>query len=55
MTNELFDRLERQFYRYTEMYDANIINLFKQRNTGPEETVLRQILDEAKHLPITPN
>lgn len=55
MTNNLFDRLEKQFYRYTELYDANIINIFKQKNTGIEEAVLKEILNEAKHLPITPN
>ena len=49
MANELMKRLEQQFYKYTEMYDNNILAIAKEKNIQIDSNTLKQILDDAKH------
>lgn len=49
MANGLMQRLEQQFYKYTEMYDNNILVIAKEKNLDINETTLKQILHDAKH------
>ena len=49
MANELMKRLEKQFYKYTEMYDDNIMAICREQNLQIDENKLKQILDDAKH------
>lgn len=49
MANGLMQRLEQQFYKYTEMYDDNILAIAKEQNVGINEATLKQILHDAKH------
>lgn len=49
MANELMKRLEQQFYKYTEMYDNNILAIAKEKNIQIDANTLKQILDDAKH------
>ncbi|WP_164730893.1 hypothetical protein [Anoxybacter fermentans] len=49
MANELWKRLEQQFFRYAEMYDNNILAIARERNLQVAESTLKEILDEAKH------
>lgn len=48
MKNELMRRLETQFYRYTEQYDANILALFREKDVDVDEELIQEILYEAK-------
>lgn len=48
MKNKLMQRLEAQFYRYAERYDANIIALFEEKEIDVELDVVQEILYEAK-------
>lgn len=48
MKNRLMERLETQFYHYTERYDANILALFKERQIDIDIQILEDILFEAK-------
>ncbi|MCK4259363.1 MAG: hypothetical protein KAX49_10320 [Halanaerobiales bacterium] len=49
MANEMWKRLEQQFYKYTETYDNNIMTIAKEKNLVIDESTLKQILDDAKH------
>lgn len=49
MANELMKRLEQQFYKYTEMYDSNIIAIAREKDISIDENTLKAILDAAKH------
>lgn len=49
MANGLMQRLEQQFFKYTEMYDNNILAIAKEKNLNIDETTIKQILHDAKH------
>lgn len=48
MKNLLMKRLEAQFYRYTEQYDANILALLKEKQIPIQLNIMEEILYEAK-------
>lgn len=50
MSTELFNRLEKAFYEYTEKYDENIISLVKEREVEISVAELKEILQDAKNL-----
>lgn len=49
MSNELMKRLEQQFFKYTEMYDSNILAIAREKHLAIDEDTLKQLLDDAKH------
>ena len=47
--NQVFQKLEKTFFQYTQKYDDNIKSLVKERGIEMSMNELEEILDDAKN------